>query len=100
MKRDGGIDILAGAEKEACANFFSKLSEYGIFVVPFGEVESWLKSLPLDRGKSTWLNTVFEAMGEDSALPSYVKPAEGDVWDFIGSIASWVKNSERKGVPD
>ena len=100
MKRDGGVNLLSGAEKEACTNFFSKLADYGIFVVPTGEIESWLQSLPLNRGKSSWLSRIFEAMGEDLALPTYIRPSDGDVWDFLGNIASWVKNPKRKGVPD
>lgn len=100
MKRDGGITLLPPVEQEACKNFFGKLAEYGIFVVPTGEVESWLQNLPINRTKGTWLGTVFEAMGEDSSLEAYERPANGDVWDFIGSIARWVKDSRRKGIPD
>lgn len=100
MKRDGGIALLTNAEREACENFFSKLADYGVFVVPTGEVESWLQSLQLNRGKSSWLNTVFEEMGADPVSPTYVRPAQGDVWDFLGHIADWVKNPLRKGVPD
>lgn len=100
MKRDGGINILAGAEREACQNFFFKLADYGIFVVPTGEIESWLTSLVINRGKSSWLNTIFEKMGSDQKSPEYVHPAQGDVWDFIGRISEWVKNPHRKGIPD
>ncbi len=100
MKRDGGIEVLPAAEKEACESFFGKLAEYGVFVVPCGEIESWLRGVSLNRGKSTWLNTVFEAMGEDPALDTYVRPAPGDVWDFLGSVSRWVKDPKRKGIPD
>lgn len=100
MKKHGGMFLLPDAEREACANFFGQLAEYGIFVVPTGEVESWLQALPIERGKSTWLSTVFEAMGEDPSSPSYIRPAKGDVWDFMGTIANWVSNPKRKGVPD
>jgi len=99
MKRGGGIDLLPPAEKEACQSFFGKLADYGIFVVPSGEVESWLRNVPLNRGKNTWLNTVFEAMGEDPAAKDYVRPSTGDVWDFIGQVARWVRDPGRKGVP-
>lgn len=100
MKRDGGIDLLGNAEREACENFFLKLADYGMFIVPTGEVEFWLQTLQLNRGKSSWLNTVFEAMGDDPTSPNYVRPAQGDVWDFLGRIANWVKDPLRKGVPD
>jgi hypothetical protein len=100
MKRNGGIGLLSKADQEACSNFFDQLAEYGIFIVPSGEVESWLQGVPLNRGKSTWLSTVFEAMGDDPISPNYVNPSPGDVWDFIGNIANWVRNSRRRGVPD
>lgn len=100
MKRDGGINLLEGEEREACENFFSKLADYGVFVVPTGEIESWLTSLEINRGKSSWLNTIFEKMGSDPTSPDYVHPAQDDVWDFIGRIAVWVKCLHRKGIPD
>jgi len=100
MKRDGGIEVLSSTEKVACESFFERLADYGIFVVPCGEIESWLSVLMLNRGKSTWLNTVFEAMGEDPTLDTYVRPTAGDVWDFLGGVSRWVKNPKRKGIPD
>jgi hypothetical protein len=45
MKRDGGLDVLSGGDKDACESFFRQLSEYGIFVVPVGEIEAWLVNL-------------------------------------------------------
>lgn len=100
MKRDGGVGLLAAPEKEACLNFFNRLSDYGIFVVANGEVESWLQEVEIPRGKSSWLSGIFEAMGEDQSLPNYVRPSDGDVWDFIGSVRKWVVDPIRKGVPD
>jgi AAA domain, putative AbiEii toxin, Type IV TA system len=100
MKRDGGINILSQNDREACVNFFTKLADYGIFVVPNGEIESWLPALSVSRNKSTWLTTIFQSMGEDPNAATYVRPSAGDVWDFIGSIRSWVVNPTRKGIPD
>lgn len=99
FKRDGGVSVLSKSEKEACECFLTHLSEYGMFVVPTGEVESWLQSIPLNRGKATWLNTVFEAMGEDPNSSDYVRPGPSDVWGFIGGISAWVQNPQRKGLP-
>lgn len=100
MKRQGGIALLRGQEREACQNLFDKLSEYGVFVVPSGEVESWLSPGSGPPSKSTWLVSIFERMGDDPAAVTYTRPAQGDVWDFIGGIKRWVGNSARKGVPD
>jgi AAA domain, putative AbiEii toxin, Type IV TA system len=100
MKRGGGIQLLVPSDREACSNFFTKLADYGIFVVPNGEIESWLQALSVSRNKGTWLTTIFEAMGEDPNSTEYMRPSSGDVWDFIGSIRSWISNPNRKGIPD
>ena len=100
MKRDGGIQLLSPSDGEACLNFFAKLAEYGVFIVPNGEVESWLQALSVSRNKATWLSTIFQAMGEDPNSAGYIRPSPGDVWEFIGEIRSWVANPNRKGIPD
>lgn len=99
MKRDGGIQLLAGDDKEATENLLDRLSEYGLFVVRNGELESWLKNLGAAGHGSSWLIDVFEKMGEEPASESYLKPSEGDVWDFIGGIKRWLTNPTRKGIP-
>jgi hypothetical protein len=99
MKR-GGIRLLSPPDREACSNFFARLAEYGIFVVPNGEIESWLEDLSVGRNKQTWLTTIFQAMGEDPSSTDYVRPSSGDVWEFIGSIQNWVANPNRKGIPN
>jgi len=99
MKRDGGIDILDGTDKEALQNLFDKLADYGLFVVPNGELESWLKNLRASGHGPNWLVEVFEKMGEDPNTPEYVKPSEGDVWGFLESISKWFFNPRRKGIP-
>jgi hypothetical protein len=38
-------------------------------------------------------------MGENPDAVGYVKPADGDVWDFIGQIKLWIENPTRKGIP-
>lgn len=100
MKKDGGIQILSKSDKEACENFFNQMREYGIFVVRNGELESWLKDLNVSGHGPSWLIKVFEAMGEDPDQGNYLKPQMGDVWDFIGELNEWIKNPNRKGIPD
>ncbi len=100
MKRDGGINILSQQDRDACSDFFARLRDYGIFVVPNGEIEAWLPDLSISRNKATWLTTIFEAMGEDPNDTNYTRPTTGDVWDFIGSIRNWAAEPNRKGIPD
>jgi len=98
MKRDGGINLLTGENKELALKFLNDLAEYGLFVVPGGEVESWLKQLECTGHGPEWLIQLFGKLGSDPGQTSYVKPAAGDVWDFIRSIQKWVANPKKKGL--
>ena len=99
MKRDGGIDILAPVDREAANNLFDSLSRYGLFVVRRGELESWLTHLNAVGKGTGWLIDIFEKMGENPDSNSYVKPSEGDVWDFIASLKVWFEDPNRHGIP-
>jgi ABC-type cobalamin/Fe3+-siderophores transport system ATPase subunit len=99
MKRDGGVAILQQADQEAALNLLKQLGEYGIFVVPGGELESWLKQLGASGHGPSWLISVFEKMGEDSDAPGFVKPSGDDVWAFMQKMKTWLINANRKGIP-
>lgn len=79
MKTDGGINILSSQDKEAAINLFSRLSEYGLFVVPNGELESWLGDLEVSGHGPSWLIEMFEKMGEDPESDNYLKPSDEDI---------------------
>ncbi|QDT89199.1 ATP-dependent nuclease [Gimesia algae] len=100
MKRDGGIDILNNADKEAASILFKQLADYGLFIVEIGELESWLKYLGVSGKKRDWLINIFEKMGEDPNAPDYVAPKADDVWAFMDVISAWFKNPKRKGIPN
>ena len=99
MKLDGGIQIFSGEDKEALQNFFDKLADYGLFVVPNGELESWLAELSASGHGPNWLVGIFEKMGEDPTSENYLKPKDDDVWKFIDLISAWFLNPRRKGIP-
>ncbi|MDO8140145.1 MAG: hypothetical protein Q6358_01480, partial [Candidatus Brocadiales bacterium] len=99
MKREGGIDILGGSDREAANNLFDRLSEYGLFVVRRGELESWIPCLGATGHGPSWLISVFEKMGEDPATVGYLKPSTDDVWKFLADIKKWLTNARRKGIP-
>lgn len=99
MKRDGGIDLLHGKDREAAGEFLDQLGAYGIFVVPGGELESWLKPLGASGHGPTWLVNMFSAMGEASVQATYVRPASDDVWSFMGLVSRWLLRPDRKGIP-
>jgi ABC-type polar amino acid transport system ATPase subunit len=100
MKRDGGVDILLPCDREAALNLLSQLAEYGIFVVPVGELESWLKSLGAIGHGPSWLISVFEKMGEDPDAPDFLMPSTDDVWTFMHTIKKWLVDASRKGIPN
>ncbi|WP_226646176.1 ATP-dependent nuclease [Mesobacillus subterraneus] len=91
MKREGGIDLLEGDEKAACQNLFDQLAQHGIFIIPNGELESWLSNFAISGHGPSWLMAMFERMGNDPEHPDYLRPFEGDVWSFIENIAKYSK---------
>lgn len=99
MKRDGGIQILDEQDQEALSNLFDRLAEYGLFIVPNGELESWLKPLGVSGHGPNWLVEIFEKMGEDPHSSAYLKPSQEDVWLFIERISGWFFNAGKKGIP-
>lgn len=99
MKREGGLNLLTGEDNESATNLLERLSEYGLFVVPGGEIESWLKALGAHNHGPSWLIEIFEKMGEDPSNAGYVKPSAGDVWSFIDRARGWLTNPARKGIP-
>lgn len=99
MKRQGGVDILTGDDREAVGNLFDKLEQYGLFVVRRGELEQWLPHLGATGHGPAWLVSVFQKMGEDPELPEFVRPSEGDVWEFLTSLKVWLENPTRRGIP-
>jgi hypothetical protein len=100
MKRDGGVTILNENDREAANNLFNKLAEYGLFVVPNGELESWLCNFNVPGHGPNWLVDIFEKMGEDPSKDDYLKPGNDDVWAFIDRITEWLLNQDRKGIPN
>lgn len=99
MKRDGGLAVLLGADKQAAEDLVAQLRQYGVFVVPGGELESWMKNLGASGHGPAWLIEVFERMGEDPTSASYVRPDTSDVWGFIYEIRKWLVDPTRKGIP-
>lgn len=98
MKTDGGVTLLSGGDRLAADKLFDDLAQYGIFVVRNGELENWLPSLAIPGKKTDWTVAMLERLGSDPSSASYVHPLDGDVWDFIRSIKSWIKNPARRGT--
>lgn len=99
IKRNG-ITLLSSDNQSAANDFFDHLDNYGLFTVRYGEIESWLADLDLNKSKPNWLVAIFEKMGEDPNSKDYIRPNDGDVWKFIGDLKKWLTNPNRKGIPD
>jgi len=99
MKKDGGLELLNEDDREGANNLFDRLSEYGLFVVRRGELESWMEELNVGGHGPSWLVKVFEKMGDEPDSEDYIAPSNGDVWDFIGQIKQWFVDPVKKGIP-
>jgi predicted ATPase len=99
FKVNGGVDLLSHSDRETANNLFDQLDQYGLFIVRIGEVEAWLRDLGAPQKSGGWRAAIFKAMGSDPKKQSYAKPQAGDVWDFVGSLAKWLTNPSRRGIP-
>lgn len=95
----GGIQLLDTHEANAANDFFDHLASYGAFIVRNGALESWLSNHGVGGHGPGWLIQMFEKMGLDPSTSDYVHPELGDVWEFMDSVASWLTDPKRKGIP-
>lgn len=93
IKRGGIDNLIESKERADLEEFIHLLKRHGIFTPPRGEVETWLAKLgKADVDKKKWLGEIFAAMGSLETPDSYLRPEEGDVWDFVRGIAEWIDN--------
>jgi hypothetical protein len=93
-----GIDAVAnGSDRVVVENALTKLANYGVFAVPVGELERWLRQFGITN-KKTWVTEMLVRLGSKSDA-AYVSPGHGDVWDFVESVAAWVNDPARAGMP-
>ena len=97
MKSDGGVDVLS-TDKAAANDFFDTLAQYGVFVTRKGELEKWLTVLNVPGRKTDWTISMLDRLGSDPNDQNYVRPTNGDVWEFMRGIVSWIKTPTRKGT--
>ena len=67
----------------------NELKGYGIFIVPIGEVEHWLREVP-DTHEEVLINLLNKI---DKTTPTGF-----DIWKFIDDINIWISNPNRKGM--
>ena len=95
-----GISALGTADQARASQLLQLLRQYGLFLVPGGELEVWLPqlSIPSTLHGPDWLIEVFERIGQVSTDSNYLHASTGGVWEFIDSIATWVNNQSRAGT--
>lgn len=96
--KDGGIYRLAGEARQQFEELLGNLAEYGIFLVPAGELECWMPELEVSGHGPEWLTQVFHKMGMDPGDRGYQRPASGGVWRFMQNVAAWIADPRRKGM--
>jgi len=92
-----GINALSATRSDA-QKLIQLLNEYGLFIIPNGELETWLSGLGVGGHGPEWLVKIFSKLGSDTEDKNYVKPSSNDVWEFMDEISKWTNNPNRKGT--
>ena len=97
MKRQG-LDALDSTNKNKGEILIKELSTFGIFLVPKGELESWLAHLGISGHGPDWLVPLFSIIGQSEADHNYLAPGSDDVWSFLDKVSIWTQNANRLGT--
>ena len=91
-----GIKVFSSNSKEysKAKDLIEFLAEYGLFIIPTGELESWIPEL--NKG-SDWDNNWLEKMGKPVAEDFDIQQ-ELNKWGFMQKIAEWIDDPNKKGV--
>lgn len=96
--KNQGLSGLGVADRRRAKRLLKKLSAYGLYLIPNGELESWLPHLRIRGHGPRWLVNAFSQIGRSEGDTNYLEPGSGDVWQFLDEIASWVNDSQRLGT--
>lgn len=99
LKKEG-INFLDEDSRVIAQSLIKELNEYGLFPVYVGEVERWLPEIESSNHGNKWLISKLKNFGKNLEDDDYIKPREGDVWNFIGEIKTWLNNPHRQGMPN
>ena len=93
-----GLSALGPADKAKGETFLNDLARYGVFLVPSGEQESWLRHLSVPGHGPEWLVELFSRIGQSENDTNYLHPGSDDVWNFLDVVATWVHDVSRLGT--
>ncbi|MDH3779423.1 MAG: ATP-binding protein [Nitrosopumilus sp.] len=77
--KEGGIDAMDLSIKECAKELLDSLKNHGIFIVPTGELESWIKS---NRKKNKWIVPALTEI-DNGKCPSNLKSFSKEVIDYL-----------------
>lgn len=98
-----GLSAFGGNNRTLISDFLDEMAKFGVFFVPAGELECWLRTLEAagsQKKKSKWLTSIFAKMGSDPTAGDYLRAGKNDVWKFIERVETWIANPIRLGIPD
>lgn len=95
---EGGIDLLSNDDRDTAQGLLDTLGQYGVFLVPGGEVETWLENLQVEGKSTAWLREMLTSIGRHPDEGAYVAPGQDDVWAFIDQIGDWIRDQTRDGM--
>jgi len=81
-----GVNGFEEPFKQRLKNFLESLAHEGIFLVPVGELESWLSTAEIKASRKKKWNWANEAA---SFVRSHA-PEEHGIWEFVRSIATYL----------
>ncbi len=93
-----GLNCLSATDKIKAVSLLKELAKYGLFLVPGGELESWLPHKAATGHGPDWLVSVFSKIGQSESDTNYLKAGNDDVWEFLTQIADWVNDQKRLGT--
>jgi hypothetical protein len=94
--KEDGLHGLQGGDRESAETLIAQVKQYGIFIVPGGQVESWLPSIGMNKKKDARVTKILRTLDEQGE-PSEDE-LDDDVWGFIGDMIAWIRDTHRRGV--
>lgn len=91
-----GITALEGEARIVTEDLINALKEYGIFIVPGGQLEAWLPDIAGGMEKDARVTEILRHLDERGGPK--LEEFDKDVWEFIGDIVRWIKAPQRKGT--
>lgn len=98
LYKNGGLTSLGNQEQEEMKELLEKLNQIGIFIVPNGELETWLPELGLEGHGNQWIVNYYNHLRDLIEQGEELTPTNDDIWRFLDDIAVWIDDPNRNGM--